>query len=163
MVTPYYALILEVKNISGEILFSDQQVHTRRENDLSQSFDNPFLQLAEYEYQLQQVFQSLAIILPIYSAVVFPIPTSQIKHPPANKTILSKRGIKPYIRNISTLSPLINSSQLETLKNYLLKEDKPFLPFPLNDHYGIKSESIKRGVDCKNCVHIGMKKIVRNW
>ena len=75
-----------------------------------QSFDNPFLQLAEYEYQLQRVFKSHAISLPIYSAVVFSFPNCQVKNPPANKTILSKRGVNPFIRNISIKSPILNSS-----------------------------------------------------
>jgi hypothetical protein len=163
LVTPYYALVLEVKNIKGEITFTDQQMQRKLDTNVTHSYESPVLQLEEYVYQLNLLFRAIGMNLPIYSAVVFAFPTSYIKVPPANKTVLSRRGIKPHIRNIKAITPYINENQLDTLKNYLLNANTDFHPFPLTEYYGINPDSIRKGVECINCGLIGMKKVIRSW
>ncbi|MFF2753429.1 nuclease-related domain-containing protein [Psychrobacillus sp. NPDC058041] len=163
LVTQYYALVLEVKNIKGEITFTDQQMQRKLDTNETHSFESPVLQLEEYVYQLNLLFKAIGFNLPIYSAIVFAFPTSYIKVPPANKTILFRRGIKPYIRNIKADSPYINEIQLDSLKNYLLNANTDFQPFPLTEYYGIDPDAILKGVECNQCGLIGMKKLPHNW
>lgn len=163
IITQYYALILEVKNIKGEITFTDQQMIRTLATKEIHAFDNPFLQLEEYEKQLKRLFQANHIQLPIFSAVAFAFPSSIIKLPPKNKTILFRRGIKPYIRNIQTSHYILSHEQLESLKCFLLKENLEFRPFPLTNHFDIDPNSLRKGVECVQCGLIGMKKVIRNW
>lgn len=163
IITPYYALILEIKNIKGEITFTDQQIIRTLATGETRSFDNPFLQLEEYESQLKRLFQVNHISLPIFSAVAFAFSSSIIKDPPKNKTILFRRGIKPYIRNIPANARILSDAQLESLKYFILKENTDYQPFPLCNHFGIDPNSIRLGVECVQCGLIGMKKVIRNW
>lgn len=163
IITQYYALILEVKNIKGEITFTDQQMIRTLEPKETHSFDNPVLQLEEYEHQLKRLFQANHIPLPIYSAVTFAFTSSIIKVPPIDKTILFRRGIKPFIRNIQASPCILSNEQLESLKYFLLKENIDFQPFPLTNHFGIDPNSLRKGVECMQCGLIGMKKVIRNW
>lgn len=163
IITQYYALILEVKNIKGEITFTDQQMIRTLATGETRSFDNPFLQLEEYESQLIRLFQANHISLPIFSATAFAFSSSIIKDPPKNKTILFRRGIKPYIRNIPANTCILSNAQLENLKYFLLKENIDYQPFPLSNHFGIEPNSLRKGVECGNCGLIGMKKVIRNW
>ncbi|QFF97946.1 NERD domain-containing protein [Psychrobacillus glaciei] len=163
LITPYYAFVFEVKNIKGEIVFTDQQLTRTLETNKTDSYESPVLQLAEYEYQLNQIFKATGINLPIHGAVVFAFATSNIKVPPTNKTLLFRRGIKPYLRSIQTNSPILNEAKLDNLKEYLLKANIDFQPFPLTEHYEINPDSIRNGVECRNCGLVGMKKVIRNW
>ncbi|MFJ8065555.1 nuclease-related domain-containing protein [Psychrobacillus sp. NPDC096426] len=163
IITQYYALILEVKNIKGEITFTDQQMIRTLTTNETHAFDNPFLQLEEYENQLKRLFQANHISLPIFSAVAFAFTSSIIKVPPKNKTILFRRGIKPYIRNIQATPSLLSHAQLESLKCLLLKDNIEFQPFPLTNHFNIDPNSLQKGVECVQCGLIGMKKVIRNW
>ncbi|WP_391207518.1 nuclease-related domain-containing protein [Psychrobacillus sp. L4] len=163
LITPYYAFVFEVKNIKGEIVFTDQQLTRTLETNKTDSYENPVLQLAEYEYQLNQIFKASGITLPIHGAVVFAFATSNIKVPPTNKTLLFRRGIKPYIRNIQTNSPILNEAELDNLKEYLLKANIDFQPFPISNYYGIDPSTIQIGVECSHCGLIGMKKLPHNW
>lgn len=163
IITQYYAFILEVKNIKGEITFTDQQMIRTLATGETRSFDNPFLQLEEYQSQLKRLFQASHISLPIFRAVAFAFSSSIIKDPPKNKTILFRRGIKPYIRNIPASACILSDTQLENLKNFLIEENIDFQPFPLTDHFGIDSNSLLKGVECEHCGLIGMKKVIRNW
>ncbi|WP_144511993.1 nuclease-related domain-containing protein [Bacillus sp. FJAT-22090] len=163
IITPYYALIFEVKNIKGEIMFTDQQlIRTLPSKEIS-SFDNPILQVEDYEYQLKHVFQTNNIPLPIYGAIVFAFSSSIIKVPPKNKTILFRRGIKSYLRNIQIGPRMLTDTQLEHVKDFLLKANTDFQSFPITKHYGIDPTSIRGGVECIHCGLIGMKKLSRNW
>ncbi|WP_391119978.1 nuclease-related domain-containing protein [Psychrobacillus sp. L3] len=163
IITPYYALIFEVKNINGEITFTEQQMQRKLESNKTHSYESPVLQLAEYEFQLNQIFKDSGIILPIYGALVFAFATSNIKVPPTNKTLLFRRGIKPYIRNIQTNSPILNEAELDNLKEYILKANIEFHPFPISNYYEIDLNDIQKGVECIHCGLIGMKKLPQNW
>ncbi|MFJ5769555.1 nuclease-related domain-containing protein [Psychrobacillus sp. NPDC093180] len=163
IITQYYAIILEVKNIKGEITFTDQQMIRTLATKETHAFDNPFLQLEEYEIQLKRLFQANHISLPVFSAVVFPFSSSIIKDPPRNKTILFRRGIKPYIRKLKASPCILSPAQLENLKYLLLKENIDFHPFPLTNHFDINPSSLRKGVECLHCGLIGMKKVIRNW
>ncbi|WP_185907829.1 nuclease-related domain-containing protein [Psychrobacillus soli] len=163
IITQYYALILEVKNIKGEITFTDQQMIRTLATNETHAFDNPFLQSEDYQSQLKRLFQANHISLPIFSAVAFAFSSSIIKDPPKNKTIVFRRGIKPYIRNIPANACILTDAQLESLKYFLLKESIDFQPFPLTNHFGIDPNSLRKGVECVHCGLIGMKKVIRNW
>ena len=163
IITQYYALILEVKNIKGEITFTEQQMIRTLATKKTHAYDNPFLQLEEYEIQLKRLFQANHISLPVFSAVAFPFSSSIIKDPPRNKTILFRRGIKPYIRKLQASPCILSPTQLESLKNLLLKKNIDFHPFPITNHFDIDPNSLRKGVECLQCGLIGMKKVIRNW
>ncbi|WP_166462359.1 nuclease-related domain-containing protein [Psychrobacillus vulpis] len=163
IISPYYALIFEEKNIKGEITFTEQQLTRKLDTNESHSFDNPVIQLEEYEYQLNLLFQTRGISIPIYSALVFAFASRYIKTPPTHKTVLFRKGIKPFLRNIKTGTPLLTEEQLNTLKNDILHANEDFNPFPLCEHFQIQPESLIKGVECVQCGFIGMKKVKHNW
>lgn len=165
IISPYYALILEVKNIKGELTFTinPPQLVRRLENGKINVFDCPSLQLEEYEYQLNLVFQKNNIPLPVFGAIVFAFSTSYIQASPSKTTILTRKQIKPYLREMNTERPFLSNIELNLIKNYILNAHKEFQPFPLIKHFSINPDSIIHGVECSNCNLIGMKKVQHNW
>ena len=164
MITPYFVLILEVKNIKGQIILTENPQQMIRTTDTGEkhAFDSPLLQLDEYKFQLELFLQSLRINLPIYTAVVFPTPT-HITSTPRDKVVLIKREILPFVRSLPSTQPLISSEQLSLLKEEIKKSHQDFMPTPLTTHFAISPESIIRGVECLVCGAFPMRRFKRTW
>ena len=165
VISPYYALIFEVKNISGEIEILTNPsilVRTKPTGEIN-SYKSPVPQLEEYTHQLSILFHENKINLPIYRAITFAFASSYVKTVPDNNTFLLTNEVRKYIRDLPIKKPILTESQLDHLKNWLLHKNKEFSPFPLSRYYDIKPMEIKTGVECLACAYIGMKKLKRSW
>ena len=164
IIVPYFVLILEVKNIKGQIILTENPQQMIRTTDTGEkhAFDSPLLQLDEYKFQLELFLQSLCINLPIYTAVVFPTPI-HIVSSPKNKVVLIKREILPFVRTLPATQPIISSEQLSLLKEQIKKSHQDFIPTPLTTHFAISPESIIRGVECLVCGAFPMRRSKRTW
>lgn len=165
LISQYYAVILEVKNIKGEIEFKSHPFQLSRTLTTGErnSFDSPEIQLQEYIYQLNKVFKSVGFSIPIYGAIVFPFTSSYIKIPPSETTLLFRNEIRSYLRNIKTENPPLSIEGLNNLKNLILNKTTNYKPLPLTRHFAIHPNDIINGVECPACNFIGMKKIPRHW
>jgi len=165
LITQYYAVILEVKNIAGEIEFKSHPFQLSRTLSTGErnSFDSPEIQLQEYMYQLNGIFKSAGFSLPIYGAVVFPFASSYIKTPPSETTILFRNEIRSYLRNLKTENPPLTLESLNRLKNFIQNKTTNYKPFPLTQHFAIHPDDIINGVECTTCNFVGMKKVARYW
>ena len=165
IISQYYAVILEVKNIQGEIEFKSHPFQMSRTLSTGerQSFDSPEIQLQEYTFQLNGIFKEAGFSIPIYGAVVFPFASSYIKTPPSTTTILFRNEIRFYLRNLETQNPPLSLEALSNLKNFILNKTIIYKAFPLTQRYAINTDDIITGVECTTCNFIGMKKITRHW
>lgn len=165
LISPYYALILEVKNITGEIEITTNPsmlVYTKP-NGEKKSINSPVPQLEDYIYQLSQLFQHHKINIPIYAAVTFAFAKSYVKKVPTDTVFLLTNELRRFIRSINTEKPILSEAELDKVKNWLLRKNNEYNPLPLSKHYAIDPHDIVTGVECPNCGYIGMKKITRNW
>lgn len=165
IITQYYAVIFEVKNIQGEIEFKSHPYQLSRtlSNGVRNSFDSPEIQLQEYIYQLNVIFKAGGFSIPIYGAVVFPFTSSYIKTPPSETTILFRNEIKSYLRKLKTHDSPLSLEVLDSLKKFILNKTTNYKPFPLAQHFAINPDDIIKGVECTICNLVGMKKVARHW
>jgi len=165
LISPYFALILEVKNISGEIeILTNPSILVRtKPNGEKNTYKSPIPQLEEYIYQLSQIFKRHKINLPIFGAVTFAFARSYVKSAPTDTVFLLSNEVRKFIRGIKTTKPILSEDQLEKLKNWILNNNKEYNSFPLSKHYSINPLDIITGVECPTCTFIGMKKVIRNW
>ncbi|MFJ7825490.1 nuclease-related domain-containing protein [Psychrobacillus sp. NPDC096623] len=165
LISQYYAVILEVKNIQGEIEFKSHPFQLSRTLATGErhSFESPEIQLQEYIYQLNGIFKETGISIPIYGAVVFPFTSSYMKTPPGKTTILFRNEIRFYLRNLGTQNPPLSLEDLNNLKNFILNKTIIYNPFPLTQRYLIHPNDIIIGVECTSCNFAGMKKVARHW
>lgn len=165
LITPFGAVILEVKNITGEIEFRDNpsQIVQRKDNGEINKYLCPATQLNGYKYQLSQFFIDHNIPIPIDGVVVFASRNSFVSVSTNKAKVLYKNEIRPYLRNLQTQKRIVNDENMEKIKNILLKKNTPFTYFPLTKHFSINSNELIRGVECPKCNYIGMQKIKRTW
>ncbi|MFJ5769587.1 NERD domain-containing protein [Psychrobacillus sp. NPDC093180] len=165
LISPYYALILEVKNISGEIEIETNPsmlVYTKPTGE-KKSINSPVPQLEDYIYQLSQLFQRYKINIPIYGVITFAFAKSYVKKVPTNSVFLLTNELRKFIRSINTEKQFLSEEELDKLKSWLLRKNNEYNSLPLSKHYAIDPHDIVTGVECPSCGYIGMKKIRRNW
>ena len=165
LITPYGAVILEVKNIIGELEFEENpsQLIQRKETGEIKKYPCPALQLNEYKHQLSQFFMDHNILVPIYGAIVFASRNSFVKTSTNKAIILNRNEVSPYLRQFQKHKPTLTMEEIENMKEVLLTNNTPFAKFPLTKHYSIQPEELIRGAECSKCGFIGMHKRKRTW
>ncbi|SEN20145.1 Nuclease-related domain-containing protein [Paenisporosarcina quisquiliarum] len=165
LLTPYGAVILEVKHIIGRLEFRvnpSQLIQTKDSGDIN-NYPCPVIQLAEYKYLLSRFFSNHNFSIPVIGAIVFATRKSFVKTTSNKATILYRNEIHSYLRNLQTHSPILTNSQMDFIKKLILKENSPYSYFPLTKHFFIDASDIIPGVACPNCGQIGMQKIKKKW
>lgn len=165
IISPFGAVIFEVKNISGTLEFTGNpsQIIQRKESGEINKYPCPAVQLNEYKYQLSQFFIDHNIPIPIYGAVVFASRKSFIKNSTDKAEILYRNEVRPFLRKFQKLKPTLTKEEMDKIKDILLIKNTPFVYFPLSKHFSIQSEDIIRGVECNRCGYLGMQKRYRTW
>ncbi|WP_254052766.1 nuclease-related domain-containing protein [Bacillus sp. V59.32b] len=161
LLTSSYALIVEVKNISGTLLFDqtfNQLIRTIQNKE--DGFPNPISQAKRHQQQLQIYMSNLNIIsFPIEYLVVISNSATIVKTGP-KKSALSQR-----ICHSSDLTDRTKAYEYQYKKEKLLSKDIIKLSQSLlNNHsphdvdilnvYNISKNEVLTGVQCPICKHL---------
>lgn len=163
--TPFYSVVIEVKNISGVLRFVDdppQLVRTRDSGEVD-GFESPAAQVERNGDLLNLWLHERGIRLPIYRIVVLAYPKQIVEQAPAKTKILFPSLVPSFLRSLPRKSTLLDVMKLGWLTEELLKSHRPFVPRPLGDIYDIPGADYRTGVMCLGCGTIGMLKIKRSW
>ena len=142
----HFALVLEIKNISGRIdidVERDQMIRTRETGEI-EVFRNPVSQVKRHQRALASLIGSQ---LPIERAIVFMHPKSLIGSVPREEAVFRWGGLESHIRQLfSKYTPHLTNYQLmemaTSLRNYhQLPESK----------LRLDARKIICGVLCSNC------------
>ncbi|WP_212973958.1 nuclease-related domain-containing protein [Bacillus sp. J14TS2] len=163
--TQAFAVIFEVKNISGILTFKENPPQLIREKFSGKvdSFESPATQLERNMALLREWFHQQNIHLPVLGVIVLAYPKQIVKVPPQNIKILFPNLIPPYIHTLSHYQKKLDIHMLDLLTNKLLKSHQEYIPPPICENYSIPKEDIQTGVICPTCKYIGMNKIPRSW
>ncbi|MCM3359634.1 nuclease-related domain-containing protein [Psychrobacillus sp. MER TA 171] len=165
LLTPFGAVILEIKNIIGLLEFkvNPSQIIQTKDNGEIKKYPCPVNQLNEYSYLLSNFFTHHNLTIPVFGAIVFASKNSHVKTTNNDTTILYKNEVYSFLRNLQNKSTIVSVSKLNQVKNLILKHDSPFEFFPLTKHYSIEVSDLISGVACEGCGQVGMNKIKNIW
>lgn len=165
ILTPYYAIILEMKNISGNITIRNNHPQLERVLPSGQSdyFKNPIGQVIEMADLFNDFLEMRNIQLPIYSAVVFKDANRSLKFEETTIPILGLQELPHFIRTRPRMKKVLNPLTLVNLIETLLEKHLDYNPFPLTKNYSINPEDIITGVICSQCQNVRMERILRGW
>ncbi len=165
IITPYGVVILEVKNIIGELEFSTNpsQLIQRKEDGRITKYPCPANQLNEYKYQLSQFFLQYNISVPIHGVVIFASRNSFVKHSVSGVKIMYRNEMRSYLRHFPENSSTLSQKEMEKIKEVILRSSYSPPSIPLIEYFSISLKDLKLGVKCENCGFIGMQKIARTW
>lgn len=163
-----YLLILEVKNIAGELYFDTEFNQLIRIKDgIKQAFPDPLIQVKRLKKQLRD-YLKLETAIPIFSLVVISSPFSFITTSDAQvlqtKQIIHSESLPFRIEQISKSIPnsLLDNKTLKTIIKKFKNKHTP-LNSSILEKYHLNRKHIQNGVICTNCGHLPMTRINANW
>ena len=161
VITPYFCAVLEVKNVKGNITFTQQPKQMLREIEgKTDIFQSPEAQLERLEIELSRLFQQHHIQLPIFCAIAFPFHTSIIKNESKQYPILIGQEVLNYVHLLPRPRTFTDPHKVEAI---IQKQSNPWQRFPLCEYYKVDPRFIKTGVECRACGTLPMIRINRTW
>jgi Nuclease-related domain len=170
ILTPFFFLIIEVKHISGTLIF-DQEFHQliRTYKDIEEIFPDPISQL----YRQTHLFKEWLKLhkfptLPIESTVIISNPNTKIMAIPENT------NISKSVTHITNLLARFHTYQKNFQKEVYSKKDiKKLSRLMLKQHnhtdqdlfkkFSISADDLVKGVACPKCHQIPMIRSRRKW
>lgn len=165
MITPYFCVIFEVKNISGTLHF-DEQHHQliRTLNEKEECFADPILQVKYQQARLQNWLKNHNFPhVPIGSLVVISNPASIIKAS-SKVNVIHTLTIPIKIEELQGKhrDEKLTLKDLRKLTSFLLKKNETH-DANILDSYKIKEGELLKGIHCPNCFAIPMIRHKKRW
>ncbi|QTD40497.1 nuclease-related domain-containing protein [Sporosarcina sp. Te-1] len=164
--TPWFAVLFEVKNISGELLVTQNPPQLIRTSGSGQvtSFKSPVAQLASNCELFKDWLHSRRMSLPVYGAVVLAYVKQRVELSDIDTPFLFPSTVPQFIRSLPKGKiPLLDSYEFEQLSADLCHSHQAYNPAPICKTYDISHHAIQRGVICPACGSIGMKWHFKGW
>ncbi|CAM3272529.1 nuclease-related domain-containing protein [Filibacter tadaridae] len=164
-ITPFYAVIFEVKNITGDLKVTENPPQLIRKLDTGQvnGFKSPIAQVQNNCELLRDWLYSRNTSLPIYGVVVLAYAKQRVELFDTNVPFLYPNTVPTYIRQLPTESPKLDDETFKKITNDLCNSHREFTPPPICMTYQIKRNEIRTGVTCPFCSFFGMKKYMKGW
>lgn len=165
LVTPWFAVLFEVKNISGELMVTANPPQLIRKSDSGQvtGFQSPLAQLESNCELFQDWLSSRGVSIPVYGAVVLAYAKQRIDVFDTDVPILFPHSVPTYIRKIPAGPPLLDEKTFSGLMVDLKKSHRPYRPSPISSMYKIPRNDFRTGVICPGCGRFEMEWYARSW
>ncbi|WKA58221.1 nuclease-related domain-containing protein [Planococcus shenhongbingii] len=141
LLTERCAIIIESKNISGNIHFDEKTGEFYRfdENDAKTVIEDPLVQLNKHIRFLTAWFKLRKIILPVRGLIVFTAKKCEFIAKPPDAPICKNYQMSEILLKIwSSSPPQTPSHKLSKIKKTLLSNQTPFKQIPLCNRYLFK-------------------------
>lgn len=167
LLTERGVIIVESKNISGQLYFDDKTGEFSR-TDLEGTrtvMEDPTIQLNKHIRFLRKFFIQHKINLPIDGLVVFTSKQCEFITKPATHHVCKTYQLIDYVFNILQTFPRLTTRQnLSKIDKLLQKSHTPYKRHPLCQQYFIDENDLQTGILCVNCKkHSMMRKHKSGW
>ncbi|MFJ7727167.1 nuclease-related domain-containing protein [Neobacillus sp. NPDC097160] len=171
LLTPEFALIIEVKNMAGKLIFdTDNEQFIQINNEKEKGYSNPISQAERHQEYIKQLLAEhkfppvpvdyLVVISNNYTSYVI---TGKNAHKVKPRVCKSDAFInKIQFFEKMYLNPLLNTKDLRKLSRLLVKKNTIPTTYILNK-YGIKKKDIKTGVFGPYCNHAPLIRKKQKW
>lgn len=162
VVTPNGIILLEIKNIRGQVHFKNnprQLIRTTEKGDTA-IFTHPEVQLEQYMQAMQQFLEAHHISMPIVGAIVFPFNNATIHREGEGLPIMMAKELPVYFHKLSREK---YKQSVNDITRTILSHIRDRKPFPLCEYYNIEVGDLQKGIYCENCGQFGMQKLKKGW
>lgn len=167
LLTERGAIIVESKNISGQLYFDDKTGEFSRVDldGIRTVMEDPTIQLNKHIRFLAKFFKKHKINLPIEGIVVFTSKNCEFMTKPATNYVCKTYQLIDYLFKILHAFPQEATHQnLAKIDKLLQKFHTPYKRYPLCQLYFIDADELKSGILCENCKnHTMVRKRKAGW
>ncbi|WP_375089590.1 nuclease-related domain-containing protein [Peribacillus sp. RS7] len=169
ILTSSFLLILEVKNMAGEIFFDDafnQLIRTNKDGN-TEAFDDPILQVSrQRQHLLDWLKTKRTNNLPVETLVVSANTSTIIRavNKDINRKVIRKDRILLKIEELNYKygEAVLSTRAMKRLSNLLLDGHIPYIPKPL-ENYRIPITALQTGLFCHKCSAFTMERKSKKW
>ncbi|MEF7564941.1 nuclease-related domain-containing protein [Bacillus infantis] len=163
----HFALILEVKNILGTLVFDKQfSQMIRTQDEKEEGFPDPIAQAEHHKKQLAHWFAERSIPLPVEALVVISKPSTVLKanSPAISRTVIHSHRLLGKIEDLSGRYPqaLLDARELRKTSRLLIKHHTAE-KIDILSRMRVSPENVRMGVHCGGCGHIPVIRVYGTW
>ncbi|MGK7376417.1 nuclease-related domain-containing protein [Planococcus sp. 1R117A] len=163
VLTPHFAVVLEVKNYSGTLSFDEQSFHMKQETRDGKFFgyNSPVTQAWNAREELLILFQRLGILLPVYTAVVLPYSTTLIEKAPKEVPVIYGYSLNRFLSSLPRTGLPMSPQELARAGQLVIDHHTLFPQMNYQDVYRYQVKDLKKGVLCGSCGAVCARKSER--
>ncbi|MED2971128.1 nuclease-related domain-containing protein [Fictibacillus sp. B-59209] len=166
IVSSKFILLLEIKNISGTLVF-DQTFNQliRITDEKEEAFPDPILQIQRHEQQFRAwLHQHHFHQIPIESLVITLIKNSRDNQAEHLEMVIHSGKLSKKVNDFERLylSPILTDKLIKKLLRQMSKKHTP-LSIDLLQRFDIKTDELLTGVHCPDCGYLPMKRMQAKW
>ncbi|KZE64895.1 hypothetical protein AWM68_09615 [Fictibacillus phosphorivorans] len=170
LLSPRYLLNLEVKYITGTLVFDHlNQVIRLKDDGTEEAFKNPIFQVKRQQSHLiEWMARNRIPPIPVRSLVVMSNTRTIIQAPPSSKDVPQYITHSPYLQErIKIIDKIysvekLNKREFGKLSKMLVQHHTPENP-DLLKRYQIEEKDIIKGVYCTECFYMPVVRQYRTW
>lgn len=164
-ITQYFILVIEVKNIKGNIELTQKPFDMIRTNELGErmSLDSPEEQLDKNMIWLSDWLKNRGWNIPVKGIIVFTNMDSQITVNESKCTVIKGKHLPTWIRKMEHTKEYITEEQMNELADEINTNHTKYKHKSILERYQLTKDDIITGVQCPECLEFGMKKHRRHW
>lgn len=161
----YFILILECKNIVGELSFEKNPLCLNRklDNRKMDTFESPEVQVDRNKFLLKEWLSKRGIKIPVTGVIVLSNMKSKVVKPPNYTDVIYASTIPVYLRNMNREKEYLSVLQMNDLAKTIVESHQTYIPFPMCRNWGIDTSDLITGVKCEKCLRFGMVKKNSGW
>lgn len=168
LMSPSHGLILEAKNIAGELEFDERSHQLKRKTPNGyEALGDPISQMERQKNQLEKWMEEhIGKSIPIVGQVVLTNKNATLVS--VTPSLMNKVTFQTNLPNrIKTIqdnfqNSILSEKELRKIARTLNKKHTTDR-FPLLDYFKVKKNEIKKGVICPDCAHSPMKRKQGVW
>ncbi|PLT32154.1 nuclease-related domain-containing protein [Bacillus sp. V5-8f] len=167
LVSSSFFLIVEVKNISGTIVFEPEfHQFLRISHSKEERFPNPILQVGRQRTQfITWLAKHKLYDIPVETLVVFSNPNTVIKKSSANTSrviIIENFPAKIHQFEKNYKKEKLSQQELRRICRLLIKHNDPYTP-DIVKRFEVQENEILTGIRCSHCHWFSMKRKKAHW
>lgn len=153
ILTPSYALILEIKNIAGSLTYISNPPHFEctYEDKKSIVIDCPIMQINNNRNGLDTWLERSGFPIRTTGKIVMANNKTSVKNAPTEMQIMYAKHLPLYFRTRKNGKVLLTDNQFSALAEKLARSQQQYNPYPLCERYRIDKTHIYKGIICSLC------------
>jgi hypothetical protein len=164
LLIPKFALIIEIKNMTGKLVFDTDNDQFFQINDAKEiGYTNPIAQAQRHQAYLKKLFPTLSVDY----LIVFTNPHSILSFTGRNTKIKEKVcKSHSFLKKVEVLEnkhqQIVPLKELRKISRTLIKMNTPPTNYIL-EKYGIKKTELLTGIHCPECFFLPLIRKNRQW
>jgi len=153
ILTPAYALILEIKNIAGTLTYISNPPHFEctYEDKKTIVIDCPIMQVNNNRTGLDMWLQRNGFSIRSTGMIVMANNKTSVKNAPSEMPIKYAKHIPLHFRTKEKEKAILTDNQFRSLIEKLRQDQQIYNPYPLCERYRIDNKHINKGIICDTC------------